>query len=329
MATEVSPPRRELYEDSGGNPFYLEQLARDRRRAAPRPARRRRAAVPTSHRRSLAALGRELTRCRRRAAAAARGRRWRATRSSPRWRRPRPASRSRQALDAPRRAGRARLVRADGRPRRFRFRHPIVRRAVYETSRPAGGSARMSAGRRRSPRAAPADRARPPRRALRRQGDRARSRCSSRPATQAAARAPATAARWYGGALRLLADGAGRGARGAAAAPRGVARGDRPLRATSHAALVESLEPRARAMRRRARAADRGLRGRRAPARAVTSRPTSGSRAQLAERRAALAEAVDAPDRPRPRRLLPRARRTMHRWAEQRAAGATALGDRR
>ncbi len=73
------------------------------------------------------------------------------------------------------------LVRETDVPRRFRFRHPLVRRAVYEaTRRRAGGWAPTSGARRRSrPRGSDSGRARPPRRAL---GARGRRRRRRRPA---------------------------------------------------------------------------------------------------------------------------------------------------
>ena len=87
---------------------------------------------------------------------------------------------------------------------RFAFRHPLVRRAVYESAGAAGGSARTRA----RPRA---------RRARRVAAARAhhveqsaspatppRSSCCWRPATTPRPRAPAAAARWFGAALRLL-----------------------------------------------------------------------------------------------------------------------------
>ncbi|MEF2162591.1 hypothetical protein, partial [Pseudomonas aeruginosa] len=94
-------------------------------------------------------------------------------------------------------------------PRRFRFRHPLVRRAVYDST-PAGWL--LSAHERSA--AALADRgATATERAHHversgRQGD-AQAVSVLRQAGQAAAhRAPESAARWYAGALRLLRDDA-------------------------------------------------------------------------------------------------------------------------
>ena len=86
------------------------------------------------------------------------------------------------------------LVRATSVPRRFAFRHPIVRRAVYERRRRRLAAGRPRARRRGARRAAarPAGVARPPRRVLRRAAaTRTRSPCSRRPrATPPRARRP-------------------------------------------------------------------------------------------------------------------------------------------
>jgi DNA-binding CsgD family transcriptional regulator/tetratricopeptide (TPR) repeat protein len=97
------------------------------------------------------------------------------------------------------------LVRTTDVPRRFRFRHPLVRRAVYEAT--AGGW-RLGAHERCAEAlvargAGPAARAHHVERSAR-QGDLAAV-AALREAGEAAARlAPDSAARWFGGALRLL-----------------------------------------------------------------------------------------------------------------------------
>jgi DNA-binding CsgD family transcriptional regulator len=100
------------------------------------------------------------------------------------------------------------LVRALDHARRFRFRHPLVRRAVYET---AGGGWRLAAHKRaadllKARGAGPAQRAHHVERAARR-GDIAAVDLLEAAADEAAPAAPATAAGWYEAALRLLPDG--------------------------------------------------------------------------------------------------------------------------
>ena len=124
-----------LYEDSGGNPFYLEQLARSPDRAAPdapdgslpvevppmvaAAMMEELSLLPNSSRRVLEAAAvvgdpfePEL------AAAAA-------------------DMTEQQAIEMIDELLAADLIRLTSVPRRFRFRHPIVRRAVYEAA-PAG-----------------------------------------------------------------------------------------------------------------------------------------------------------------------------------------------
>jgi DNA-binding CsgD family transcriptional regulator len=101
------------------------------------------------------------------------------------------------------------LVRALDDARRFRFRHPLVRRAVYET---AGGGWRLAAHRRAADLleargAGPAQRAHHVERAASR-GDLAAIGLLVAAADEAAPAAPATAAGWYEAALRLSPEGA-------------------------------------------------------------------------------------------------------------------------
>jgi DNA-binding NarL/FixJ family response regulator len=105
----------------------------------------------------------------------------------------------------------ARLITATDLPRRYRFRHPIVRRAAYES---AGDGWRMAAHARaaaaleRTGGALPArahhvERCADP-------GDDAAIAVLSQAGHASAPRAPAEAARWYSAALRLLPEGDGR-----------------------------------------------------------------------------------------------------------------------
>ena len=126
----------DLYADSGGNPFYLEQLARALDRAASRVGA---AATPTFADLRVpplvvAALAEEL-------ALLARGRARGAERCGRRGRSLRPGARGGRRGRGPRRRARSGgrtaplgAVRETDVPRRFRFRHPLVRRAVYESA---------------------------------------------------------------------------------------------------------------------------------------------------------------------------------------------------
>ena len=105
----------------------------------------------------------------------------------------------------------ARLLQPTAVPRRFAFRHPLVRRAVYEST---GGGWRLARAR---PRGAGAWRrtacgrgARPPRRAVGVRGDAAAIDAAARGGRATAPRAPAAAARWFAAALRLMPDADGR-----------------------------------------------------------------------------------------------------------------------
>ena len=97
------------------------------------------------------------------------------------------------------------LVRETDVPRRFRFRHPLVRRAVYHSS---PGGWRLGAHARSSEAlaargASAIDRAHHVER-FARQGDAAAVRTLREAGEAAAGRAPASAATWFGAALRLL-----------------------------------------------------------------------------------------------------------------------------
>ncbi len=99
------------------------------------------------------------------------------------------------------------LVRHTDVPRRFRFRHPLVRRAVYDAS-PAGwrlGAHQRSAEALVARGTSAAGRAPHVERSAR-HGDDAAIATLREAGDLAAPRTPATAARWFGAALRLLSD---------------------------------------------------------------------------------------------------------------------------
>jgi DNA-binding CsgD family transcriptional regulator len=197
-----------LYEESGGNPFYLEQLARasdGAMRRGPEPE----LLVSELHVPDVvvAALGEEL------ALLSAAGRRVLEGASvagdpfEPELAAAAADVGEPEAMEAVDALLSADLIRLTNVPRRFRFRHPIVRRAVYESSpaawrigaheRVAEALADRGAG--VLARAHHVD-------ASARIGDTAAVATLADAARQSAMRAPATAARWYSGALRLLPD---------------------------------------------------------------------------------------------------------------------------
>ena len=205
-----------VYGDSGGNPFYLEQLARGRD-AGPAGRRRERpaggsgplgAAIlgPAAVAAALAAELRGLAPDARRLLDAA------AVIGDPFG----PALAAETAeLDEPAALAaldelleRA-LVRPGGAPRRFAFRHPVVRHAVYEATPGGwrlGAHARAAVALERRG-AGPVERAHHVEQAASR-GDEAAIALLAAAARELQSPAPATAARFHAAALRLLPDGA-------------------------------------------------------------------------------------------------------------------------
>jgi DNA-binding CsgD family transcriptional regulator len=206
LGQEIAPAAREaLYRESGGNPFYLEQLAGASRRTAGMPAPEDEdtgsglpAAVAASIKQEIDALPEPARRVLE--AAAVVGDPFEpdltaATAEIP----------ERDALEALDELLARDLVRPSGPPRRFRFRHPIVRRAVYESTGPGW----RIAGHERAAAALAARGAAATARAhhVERSGravDESAIAVLEQAAAEAVSRAPASAARWLGAALRLI-----------------------------------------------------------------------------------------------------------------------------
>jgi DNA-binding CsgD family transcriptional regulator/tetratricopeptide (TPR) repeat protein len=219
-----------LYEESGGNPFYLEQLARSPRARLCVPA-----PVAADLAEELALLGDDARLALDGAAvagdpfdpelaAAAGG----MTESS--------------ALAAVDELLSLDLVHGTGAPRRFRFRHPIVQRAVYESTPAAWRlGAHERSAKALAARGAPvAERAHHVERSARR-GD-ADARLVLRDAAESLAhRAPAVAARWLDVALGLLPDEGRADERVRLLLARAEVHTASALFSDSHAALLESI----------------------------------------------------------------------------------------
>ncbi|HXJ66050.1 MAG TPA: AAA family ATPase [Actinomycetota bacterium] len=195
-----------LYEESGGNPFYLEQLARSLRLpdAGSSVSESSLAdldvppAVAATLSEELALLSEPTRRVLEGAAVAG-------DPFEPEMAAAAAATSEAEAMDAVDELMQVDLVRQTDVPRRFRFRHPLVRRAVYVTT---PGGWRLQAHQRCATALAergamPAARAHHVERSAR-QGD-LEAVAVLRAAGEAATRlAPESAARWFEGALRLL-----------------------------------------------------------------------------------------------------------------------------
>jgi ATP/maltotriose-dependent transcriptional regulator MalT len=214
-----------LFEESGGNPFFLEQLAR-----APRPPDRRAPAAPLSLAgievppAVIAALTEELELLPEPTRALLNGAAVAGDPFEPELAAAAAAIDDHAAVEALDQLLVRDLVRPTDVPRRFRFRHPLVRRAVYDA---APGGWRLGAHERCA--TALADRGASPAVCAHhvehaaRPGD-ADAYALLRDAGLASTlRAPASAARWFGAALRLLPDNAPIEERGALLMARGGA----------------------------------------------------------------------------------------------------------
>ena len=192
-----------LYEESGGNPFYLEQLGRSRGAApAGGPELSLGTGVPSA---VSAALRAELSLLSASSRLVLEGAAVAGDPFEPDLAAAAAATSEAAAVDAVDDLLALDLVRTTDVPRRFRFRHPLVRRAVYEAT--AAGwrlGAHERCAETLAARGAPAAaRAHHVQRSAR-EGD-AGAVAVLREAGEGAARlAPASAARWFGDALRLL-----------------------------------------------------------------------------------------------------------------------------
>jgi DNA-binding NarL/FixJ family response regulator/tetratricopeptide (TPR) repeat protein len=233
-----------IYEESGGNPFYLEQLARSPERATgpaisaePPPMD---IGVPPSvaaslieELGSLSDLARQVFE-----GAAVAGDPFEPELAGAAAETPEAAT-----MDAIDELLRVDLVRTTDVPRRFRFRHPLVRRAAYQTATAAW---RLGAHERcaevLAARGAPAPtRAHHVERSAH-QGDLAAAAILREAGVAAARLAPETAARWFGGALRLLPATAHVEDRVELILARANALAAAGHFATSHEALLEAIE---------------------------------------------------------------------------------------
>ena len=197
----------DLYEESGGNPFYLEQLVRAlERSAAPLESRPEISwadvEVPPP---VAAALAEELALLSDGARLVLQGAAVAGDPFEPELAAAAAATSEASTMDALDELLRLDLIRHTDVPRRFRFRHPLVRRAVYENT-PGGwrlGAHERSAEALAARRASVAARAHHVERSAR-QGDLAAVATLREAGEAAAQRAPASAARWFSAALRIL-----------------------------------------------------------------------------------------------------------------------------
>jgi DNA-binding NarL/FixJ family response regulator/tetratricopeptide (TPR) repeat protein len=195
-----------LYEESGGNPFYLQQLARAAGRAAGAASAvaevSRVIEVPTA---VAAALAEELAVLSGTARLVLEGAAAAGDPFEPELAAAAAATPEASAMDAVDELLQIDLVRPTDVPRRFRFRHPLVRRAVYEAT-PGGrrlGAHERCAEALAARGAAAAARAHHVERSAR-AGDLASVAVLRQAGEQTARLAPASSARWFGAALRLL-----------------------------------------------------------------------------------------------------------------------------
>lgn len=197
-----------LYDESGGNPFYLEQLARMRGSGKVRAGRvgitLGDGEVP---REVLAALAEELSLLTAEARIVLEGAAVAGDPFEPELAAAAAAMSDASTLDALNELLELDLIRHTELPRRFRFRHPLLRRAVYEST-PGGwrlGAHGRSADALAELGAAPAARAHHIEYSAQR-GDAGAISVLMEAGYASVRRTPASAARWFAAALRLLGD---------------------------------------------------------------------------------------------------------------------------
>lgn len=195
-----------LYKESGGNPFYLQQLARGLERANGAVSAAAELCLALEVPSAVAAsLGEELALVSEPARLVLEGAAVAGDPFEPELAAAAAGSSEEYMLDAVDELLHFDLIRQTDVPRRFRFRHPLVRRAVYETT-PAGwrlgahgrcAEALASRGAAAAARAHHVDRSA-------RQGDLSAVAVLREAGAAAARLAPESAASWFDGALRLL-----------------------------------------------------------------------------------------------------------------------------
>jgi DNA-binding NarL/FixJ family response regulator len=191
-----------LYEETGGNPFYLEQLARSTGTTPTGESALTDIGVPFA---VVASLSEELAALSDEARLVLEGAAVAGDPFEPELAATAAGTSETAAIDAVDELLQLDLVRETDVPRRFRFRHPLVRRAVYEAT-PGGwrlGAHERCAETLAARGATAAARAHHVERSAR-EGDVAAIAILREAAEKATRLAPASAARWLGDALRLL-----------------------------------------------------------------------------------------------------------------------------
>jgi ATP/maltotriose-dependent transcriptional regulator MalT len=196
-----------LYEETGGNPFYLEQLARtfhrsDRAAAVASASSLTGIGVPSA---IAASLSEELALLSESGRLVVEGAAVTGNQFEPELAAAAAATSEQAAMDAVDELLRLDLIRTTDVPRRFRFRHPLVRRAVYAETASGWqiGAHERCAEALAARGATAAVRAHHVERSAR-EGDLAAVAVLREAGAEAARLAPASAAHWFGTALRLL-----------------------------------------------------------------------------------------------------------------------------